>query len=214
MSKIIIAIDGPAAAGKGTLARKLAAHYDFAYLDTGSLYRAVALTLILSGKPDPSESEAEDAANNLNPAILTDSELRAEATGKLASRVATMQKVRDALKIFQIDFANNPPEGQQGAVLDGRDIGTVICPDAPCKIYVTATDQVRAKRRWMELSARGDERPFNDILQDLIARDRQDQQRAAAPLKPAKDAYRLDTSDLSPEAVLKKAIEIVDSRIK
>lgn len=214
MSKFIIAIDGPAAAGKGTLARKLAAHYDFAYLDTGSLYRAVALTLILSGRPNPSESEAEEAANTLNPAILTDSELRAEATGKLASRVATMQKVRDALKIFQIDFAKNPPEGQQGAVLDGRDIGTVICPDAPCKIYVTASDQVRAKRRWMELSGRGEERPFNDILQDLIARDRQDQERAVAPLKPAKDAYRLDTSTLTPEAVLKKAIEIVDSRRK
>lgn len=214
MKPFTIAIDGPAAAGKGTLARKLAAHYDFAYLDTGGLYRAVALTLIRNAEPDPNESKAAFTAQQLSVSMLHDSELRSEACGKLASRIASMPKVREALKEFQVNFAANPPEGKAGSVIDGRDIGTVICPDAPCKIYIIADAKIRAKRRWLELSERGDERPYQDILQDLLARDHQDQERAVAPLKPAKDALVLNTTQMDIETVFKKAVELVDSKRK
>lgn len=207
---MIIAIDGPAAAGKGTLARKLASHFGFAYLDTGSLYRATALTLIRGGICDPDEAKATKVALNLDPALFNDPDLRREETGKMASHVAKMEPVRGALKTYQRAFATTPPNGAKGAVLDGRDIGTVICPDAPLKLFVTASSKTRAKRRWLEEKEKSAEVKLEDVLAQVEARDEQDRNRAVAPLKPAVDAHILDTSEMDIETVFKKARDMVD----
>lgn len=210
---MIIAIDGPAAAGKGTLARRLAEKFDFAYLDTGALYRAVGLTLLKQGI-DPADMEAAEAASmDLDLSLLDDPELRTEATGGAASKVAAMPGVRANLLDFQKNFAASPPENKKGAVLDGRDIGTVVCPEADLKLFVTASAEVRAERRRAELEGRGQAADFDAILADVRARDERDMGRKDAPLKPAEDALLLDTSNLDIDAVFLRAANLVKDRL-
>jgi cytidylate kinase len=193
----VVAIDGPAAAGKGTLARALAAHFRFQYLDTGLLYRAVGAKVADGHEP-------LTAAQNLAVEDLARSDLRSVEAGQHASKVAVIPEVRSALLDFQRAFADR----DGGAVLDGRDIGTVICPNANLKLYVTARAEVRAKRRWDELEQ---SESYDAILAAVIERDERDMNRADAPLKPAADAHILDTSDLSIKDVLQTAITLVNA---
>ncbi len=204
---MIIAIDGPASSGKGTLARLLARHYGLPHLDTGSLYRAVGRRLIREGADLHDPSAAEQAARSLSPEDLGDPRLRDEKTGEAASIVSAMPGVRAALLEYQQTFARQPG----GAVLDGRDVGTVICPGAEAKLFVTASAAVRARRRTEELKARGEPADEARILADIEARDRRDAERAVAPLKPAPDAHLLDTSNLSIEAAFEAAKAVVES---
>src|ERR1700753_1150666 len=187
---MIIAIDGPAASGKGTLAKRLAAHYGYSHLDTGVIYRAVAHALIVRGLDLQSEADAIRAAQSLDPATFDNPALKSHDVGSAASIVSAIPAVREALVEFQRQFAARPP----GAVLDGRDIGTVICPQAEVKIFVIADPKVRAQRRTAEVQARGEAADEAAILADILARDERDQNRAIAPLKPATDAYLLDNS--------------------
>ena len=205
---MIIAIDGPVAAGKGTLARRLAERYGYAYLDTGSLYRAVGSKVLREGG-DPAE-----AAASLSESDLAAGDLRSEAVGLAASKVAAIPEVRAALLDYQRRFAAHPPGGRPGAVLDGRDIGTVVCPDAAVKLFVTASDEVRARRRHQELAGKGEAISYDQVLADLRRRDEQDRVRAAAPLKAAPDAHLLDTSDLAIEAAIAAAADIVAAILK
>ena len=204
---MIIAVDGPAAAGKGTLARALARHYHFHFLDTGSLYRMVGLAVLASGGEPRDEVVALRAAETLKPDLLRDQDLRSEAVSEAASIVAANLKVREALLGFQRQFAAKEP----GTVLDGRDIGTVICPDAEVKIYVTATPEVRARRRAAEYQAQGRHIDEAAVLADIRKRDQRDQSRAAAPLKQAPDAHLLDTTHLDIDAAIRAAIDIVEA---
>ena len=206
---LVIAVDGPAAAGKGTLARGLAAHYGLRHLDTGSLYRATALRVLRSGGDPEREAEAAAAANGITDDDLNDPALRAEDVAQAASVVAAHGAVRQALLDYQRAFAARPP----GAVLDGRDIGTVVCPDARVKFYLEATAEVRAARRLCELRSRGVESIESRVLDEIIARDARDRRRSAAPLKPAADACRIDTSALGPDEVFERAVAVVDSRL-
>lgn len=210
---MIIAIDGPAAAGKGTLARQIADHFGFAYLDTGSLYRAVACKVLRAGGNPADPATAEAAARALAAADLADPDLRGEAAGAAASVVASIPAVRANLLNYQRNFAHNPPFGARGAVLDGRDIGTVVCPEAAIKLYVTARPEVRARRRFLELEARGSPKSFAEVLADLGERDARDSGRAAAPLRPAPDAYLLDTSDLAIELAFAAAKAYITQRL-
>jgi len=210
---LIIAIDGPAAAGKGTLARQIADHFGFAYLDTGSLYRAVACKVLRAGGNPADPATAEAAARALAAADLADPDLRGEAAGAAASVVASIPAVRANLLNYQRNFAHNPPFGARGAVLDGRDIGTVVCPEAAIKLYVTARPEVRARRRFLELEARGSPKSFAEVLADLGERDARDSGRAAAPLRPAPDAYLLDTSDLAIELAFAAAKAYITQRL-
>ena len=196
--KEAIAIDGPAAAGKGTIARAVAAHFGVPHLDTGLLYRATGARVLDGETP-------EQAARNLTPEDLTRDGLRTAEAGQAASRVAAIPEVRAALVRFQRDFAARPG----GAVLDGRDIGTVICPDAGAKLYVTASDAARAHRRWLELTAAGQEINEAHVLADLRERDARDSARETAPLKAAEDAVVIDTSEMSIEAAIAAAIEAI-----
>ncbi|MFN4163505.1 MAG: (d)CMP kinase [Ferrovibrio sp.] len=211
---IIIAVDGPVAAGKGTLARRLADHFGYAYLDTGALYRAVGSRVLRQGGDPADPVVATKAAESLGESDRAAPDLRSEAVGLAASKVATIPGVRAALLDFQRRFAHQPPGGKAGAVLDGRDIGTVVCPDAPVKLFVTARDEVRAERRYKELMDKGENVSFERVLADLRQRDAQDQARAAAPLKPADDAHLLDTSDLAIEAAVAAAIEAVTATLR
>lgn len=205
----MVAIDGPVAAGKGTLARKVAAHFGFAYLDTGALYRAVGSKVLRLGG-DPADAVfAAKAAESLDAADLAAPDLRAEAVGLAASKVAAIPGVRAALLDYQRRYATQPPGGEPGAVLDGRDIGTVVCPKADLKLFVTASDSVRAERRHKELLSKGESIGFEQVLADLRRRDAQDQSRQTAPLKPAADAHLLDTSDLAIDAAAAAAIQMV-----
>mgnify|MGYP000960350021 CR=1 FL=1 len=205
---MIIAIDGPAAAGKGTLARRLAAHLGLRYLDTGSIYRAVAAKLLgEGGRPDDAVA-AVTAARALQAADLERADLRTEAVGRAASQVAALPEVREALLLFQRDFARQPP----GAVLDGRDIGTVVCPDADVKLFVTAGLEERARRRHQELIVRGERPIYARVLADLQDRDARDAERAAAPLRPAEDAHLLDTTALDADAAFSAALALVADR--
>jgi cytidylate kinase len=210
----VIAVDGPAAAGKGTLARKLAAHYRFAYLDTGALYRAVGVAVIAAGKHPSDEMAATEAAQKLNASEIDESAIRTAEAGEAASLVAVMQPVRDAILQFQRDFAANPPNGLNGAVLDGRDIGTVVCPAADVKLFVTASAEIRAHRRWLELKGSGSDVSEAQVLEDTKERDRRDSERATSPLKPAADAHLLDTSNLSIEAAFGEAVRIIDKSMR
>ena len=204
---MIVAIDGPAASGKGTLARRIAAHFGLRHLDTGLLYRAVAVRLIHRDMLDDAEAGAEEACG-LDPATLDDPALRSEAAGAGASIVSAYPQVRQALVEFQRRFAAEPP----GAVLDGRDIGTVICPDAHVKLYVTASAEERARRRALELRGRGETVDEAEILADIHARDARDMGRVTAPLKPAEDAVHLDTTGLDAEEAFRAAVAIVERR--
>jgi len=203
---VIIAIDGPAASGKGTLGKRLAAHYGLRHLDTGLIYRAVALTVIEAGHRLDDAAQAAAAATALDVGRLGDPELKSAKVSEAASIVSAIPQVRAALLAFQKDFAARPP----GAVLDGRDIGTVICPDADVKIFVTASPEVRARRRFLELRAGHPQVSEEEILADILRRDERDRSRATAPLKPAADAHVLDTTDLDIDGALRAAIDIVE----
>jgi cytidylate kinase len=203
---MIIAIDGPAASGKGTLGKRLAAHYGFRHLDTGLLYRAVAQAVLAAGHRLDDVARAASAAQTLDPAQFDENALKSHAAGEAASVVSAIPEVRAALLRFQQDFAAVPP----GAVLDGRDIGTVICPHANAKIFVTASPEVRARRRALEMQRQGQTADEAAILADIRRRDERDTQRAIAPLRPAADAHILDTSDLDIDAVVREAIAIVE----
>ena len=205
---MIIAVDGPAASGKGTIARALAHHYHVPHLDTGLLYRAVALT-VMRLELDPSIEADAVAACGFDEDLLGDSALRDDATGQIASIVSAHPLVRAALLQRQKRFAHQPG----GAVLDGRDIGTVIAPDADAKLFIRATPTIRAQRRHAELRARGDDTSYDQVLADIRSRDDRDSSRATAPLVPAIDAAQLDTSFLSIEAAVAKAILLVEARL-
>ena len=208
---MIIAIDGPAGAGKGTLGRRLAARLSFPYLDTGLLYRTVGAALLDSGNGLGNTGAAEAIAASLEAdAVRNHSRLRTEAVGQAASAVAAMPGVRAALLAFQRRFAAAPPGGATGAILDGRDIGTVICPDADLKLYLTASSETRARRRFEELRAAGEPSIYADILKDVEERDKRDIGRADAPLKPAVDAVVIDTTHLSANAVFTQVIEKIE----
>jgi len=204
---MIIAIDGPAASGKGTLARRLAAHYGLHHLDTGVIYRAVAHMLMSTGVDLRDEAAAVRAARGLDPKTFDDPALKSHQVGSAASVVSAIPGVREVLVEFQRQFAEKPP----GAVLDGRDIGTVICPHADVKIFVVADPKVRAHRRSLEARARGEEADEATILADILARDERDQNRAVAPMKPAEDAYLLDNSNLDIEGGVRAAIDIIEA---
>jgi CMP/dCMP kinase len=206
---MIIAIDGPAASGKGTLARRLAAHFALPHLDTGLLYRATARALIDAGHNLSDIDAAVAAARGLALTDFDEERLRGREMGEAASIVGAMPEVRAALIELQRDFAKRPG----GAVIDGRDIGTVICPDADVKIFVTATAETRATRRALELKRNGAKVDYADVLADIRTRDARDANRAAAPLKAAVDAVLLDTTTLDIDAAFDKALAIVKSRI-
>lgn len=210
---LTIAIDGPAAAGKGTLARRLATAHDLAYLDSGSLYRGTALTLLRQNLEAPDEAAAVTAAQKLRPELLTDPELRAEATGRLASKVAAIPAVRAALLNWQRDFAKRPPAGKRGAVLDGRDIGTVVLPDAMVKLFITASDEARATRRFKELQEKGEAAIYARVLEDMRERDARDTARSTAPMRPAEDALIIDTSALDADQVYRLAQDRIEKII-
>jgi cytidylate kinase len=210
---LVIAIDGPAAAGKGTLARRLAEHYGLAYLDSGSLYRGTALSLLRRGIAAPDEAAAVAAAKSLKAELLTDPELRAEATGALASKIAVIPAVRAALLQWQRGFAATPPGGKQGAVLDGRDIGTVVLPDAMVKFWIIASDEARAERRHKELQAKGEGAIYARVLEDMRERDARDTARTTAPMKPAEDAEIIDTSALDADQVFQRARDYIDRKV-
>ena len=203
---LIIAIDGPASAGKGTLARRLAAHFGLPHLDTGLLYRATGRRVLDAGADPADPAAAARAALALTPTDLDRPDLRGPDSDRAASLVAAVPAVRAALLDFQRRFA------APGAVLDGRDIGTVVCPEAPAKLFVTATPEARARRRWLELTASGADVALDHIETEMRARDAQDSSRDAAPLRPASDAVLLDTTGLDADAAFAKAVEIVGHR--
>ncbi len=209
---VVVAVDGPAASGKGTLARRLAAHLGFAHLDTGLLYRAVARRTIDSGSDPADGAAAARAARDLSVAELAGEGLRDEAVTAAASVVAADAAVRAALLDFQRAFAAAPPGGASGAVLDGRDIGTVICPDARVKLFLEASPEVRAERRVRELRERGADGIYATVLRDMEARDARDRGRAAAPLAPAEDAFVIDTSTMDADEVFREALAHFDAR--
>ncbi len=208
---MIIAIDGPAAAGKGTLARRLAGHFGLAFLDTGLLYRTVGMNLVRKGGDTGDPAAAEAAAKSLKVEDLEAPDLRTDAAADAASRVSALPAVRAQLLSFQRDFARSPPGGAPGAVLDGRDIGTVVCPDADVKIFVTARIEVRADRRFKELREWGLDVIHGRVLADMKERDARDSERAVSPLVPARDAFQLDTSDLDADQVFAAALDFIGS---
>ncbi|HLG88867.1 MAG TPA: (d)CMP kinase [Alphaproteobacteria bacterium] len=213
----VIAIDGPAASGKGTLARRIAEKLGFAWLDTGLLYRAAGMVAVDLGADPGKERAAAQAATQLTeriaadgPGLLQDPRLRTDEAAAAASKLSAVAAARAALLDFQRTFARNPPNGAPGAVLDGRDIGTVICPDADVKLFVTATVEERARRRVKELQGRGQAAIYTAVLEDLKQRDARDSQRAVAPLKQAADAVLLDTSALDADQALAAALAMID----
>ena len=210
----VVAVDGPAASGKGTLARRLAKQFDFAYLDTGKLYRAVGMKVVRSGGDPEDEDAAEAAARALDISELDDPALGSDEAASAASKVAAIPGVRAALLEFQRTFAAVPPDGKPGAVLDGRDIGTVIAPDATVKLFATASVEVRADRRHKELINRGEPSIYAHVLEELKARDARDMNRAAAPLVAASDAVVLDTSDLGIDDAFAAALRIVEGPVQ
>lgn len=206
--RLVIAIDGPAGSGKGTLAKKLAAYYHLPYLDSGLLYRAVAAVLLEADVDLNDANAAAQAAQALEPASLPEN-LRKVKLGEAASIVSVHPEVRSALLNLQRNFANNTP----GAVIDGRDIGTVICPDATAKLFVTASPEVRAARRFAEFKARGQETTFEAVLDTIKKRDERDINRAQAPLRQAEDAWLLDTSNLDIDGAFQAAVSLIDEAV-
>jgi cytidylate kinase len=207
---MIIAIDGPAASGKGTLGKRLAGHYGLRHLDTGLLYRAVAKALLDAGHPPSNQARAVAAADAIDPSSFDEAALKSHAVGEAASVVSAIPDVRAALLAFQRNFASMPP----GAVLDGRDIGTVICPQADVKIFVTARPEVRAGRRVLEFRSRGEPVDEAAVLSDILKRDERDMSRTAAPLRQAPDAHLLDTTAMDAEAAFRAAVELIERRPK
>ncbi len=218
--KIVIAVDGPAASGKGTLAKKLASRLGYAYLDTGSLYRAVGMATLETGGNPESWSDVQTAVQiitrNLTPELLASPALRTPQVAEAASKVAAIPEVRQALLDYQRAFAANPPGNVGGAVLDGRDIGTVICPQADVKFFVTASVEERARRRFEELKATSPDKGAilsqSQVLADLKRRDERDQTRTAAPAKAAADAYVMDTTTLNAQQALDQAISVIRAK--
>lgn len=218
MTQRIIAIDGPAASGKGTLARKIAEQLNYAHMDTGALYRAVAHIVLTAGHSPEDKEQATLAAQTLaesfKPEQLDNPALRSDKTGSGASKVGFFPEVRNILLNLQKTFAENPPEGYEGAVLDGRDIGTVICPEAPVKLFITADTEIRAKRRHKELQSKGIDVTYEAVLTDMRERDERDSNRSTAPMKPAEDALILDTSDLSADEALEQALALIEEKLQ
>jgi CMP/dCMP kinase len=211
---IVIAVDGTAASGKGTLAKKLAAYFGFAHLDSGALYRLTALA-VLEAKGDPqNELDAVRGAQTIDLNRAGEPAIRSDTVGKAASYVAAIPAVRTALLEFQRNFLTFPPGGSPGAVMDGRDIGTVICPTATAKLYVDARPEVRARRRWSELKGMNIRRTELDVLTELNARDAADKSRPVAPLRQAPDADLLDTSDLDIDAAFAAAVALVSPKVE
>ncbi|SMH29148.1 cytidylate kinase [Mesorhizobium australicum] len=209
MTSLLIAIDGPAASGKGTLARRLADYYHLPHLDTGLTYRAVAWDLLRNGQSLDDEASAIEAGRHVDLSNLDKHALSAHGVGEAASRVAVIPELRRILVDKQRDFARQPG----GAVLDGRDIGTVVAPEADVKLYITASPEVRAQRRLRDIEGRGGSADVSEILADIRRRDERDMGRADSPLKPAADAHLLDTSDMSIEAAFRAARAIVDGML-
>jgi cytidylate kinase len=218
MASLVIAIDGPAASGKGTLARKIAERLGFAYLDTGAIYRCTAHYLLRELGADADDAAAaikaaEYVRDHLNAEMLSNPDLRVEDVARATSKVAANEKVREILLNAQREYAKAPPEVNGlptgGAILDGRDIGTVVCPAADVKLYVTASTEIRAQRRFDELALKGEKVIYDDVLADMAERDQRDSERSVAPLKPAADAFIIDTSNESPKDVLSRAIDII-----
>ena len=211
---IVIAVDGTAASGKGTLAKKLAQHYGFAHLDSGALYRLAAFS-VLESKGDPkSEADALRGAQTIDFNLAGDIRIRTDIVGQAASHVAAIPAVRAALLDFQRELLAHPPGGGPGAVMDGRDIGTVICPTATAKLYVDARPEIRARRRWAELKNMGIRRGEGDLLKELNARDAADKSRPISPLVQAPDAALLDTSDLGIDAAFAAALALVSAKVE
>jgi CMP/dCMP kinase len=206
---VIVAIDGPAASGKGTLARRLAEHFGLAHLDTGKLYRATAFLVLAAGGDPANPAAATEAARRVDPARLADPALLTEEVAQASSIVAAIPAVRGALLDRQRDFAAHPPPPFRGAVLDGRDIGTAVCPDATVKLFVTASPEARAERRLRELRERGATVIYGDVLQDMKERDARDSERRVAPLAAAPDAVTIDTTGLDADQVFGLASEII-----
>ena len=214
---IVIAIDGPAAAGKGTIALRLAHELGLAKLDTGLLYRGVGFGVVSGGGDPENAADALNVAKNLDPAMLDNPKLRSDEAAQAASKVAVIPEARAQLLDIQRQFAKNPPllaDGatSSGAILDGRDIGTTVCPDATAKLFVTASVEVRARRRYKELLERGHEAIYARVLEDMMERDARDQGRDASPLASADDALVLDTSEMNVDEAYAKALEFIKSR--
>lgn len=218
IKKKVIAVDGPAASGKGTLAKALADALGFAYLDTGSVYRAVALAVIENGgnpeKPEDVLKVLDEVTQNLSPAVLSDARLRHPDVARASAIVAAMPEVRHAVRDYQVAFTTHPPGDAPGAVLDGRDIGTVVCPHADVKLYITASAEERARRRFEELKAKNTPGvTLEGVLKDLNDRDHHDSTRKTSPLKAADDAHILDTTALDRQGALDAALKIVRTKI-
>lgn len=214
MSRLVIAVDGPAAAGKGTLARRLAAALHLAHLDTGSLYRAAAARLLEEGGDPARPEQAAKVAAGLGMEDLARDDLRLERVAQAASQVSAHPEVRAALLEFQRRFAYESPKGACGAVLDGRDIGTIVCPDAQIKLFITASPEARAQRRHEELLRRGEPTIYAHVLTEMEARDARDRDRAVAPLRAAPDAVTLDTTNLNADEAFAAAMAIVVERTR
>jgi len=210
---MIIAVDGPAASGKGTLARRLAKHYGLAHLDSGLLYRATVLQVLLAGGDPAKPADAVAGAKLVRPEQLSDPRHKEERIAAAASLVSAVPGVRVVLLGFQRDFTQNPPGGAKGAVLDGRDIGTVVCPGADAKLFVTASLEARAMRRFKELQASGSPAIYERVLQDMKLRDARDRERKTAPLVRAEDAFELDTTALNADAAFDAAVRFVDRKL-
>ena len=213
-TSVVIALDGTAACGKGTLARRLARHYGFAHLDSGALYRLVALGVLEAGGDPANEKDAVASARAIDFSRAGEPTIRTDRVGKAASQVAAIPAVRAALVEFQRSFASRPPGESPGAVIDGRDIGTVIAPDATAKLFVDARPEVRAERRRLELEGLGISRSRAELVTELLARDQADRTRPIAPLKQAPDAFLLDTSDLDIEAAFAAALGLIQDKVE
>jgi len=211
---MIITVDGPSGSGKGTLSRKLAAYYNLAFLDTGLLYRAVAEQALKAGFAPEDVDDIVYIAENLHDVALDKEKLRADHVAVMASKIAVIPEVRQALLNFQRDFSRNPPEDKNGVVLDGRDTGTVICPDADFKLYLTSAIEVRADRRQKELQNLGIKSIYSEVLDDMLARDKRDSEREISPLRPAIDAHIIDTSEKTSDEVFTAVTHMIDLVVK